>query len=75
MGQLTLQKPYLCRYYYGHAKFDSVVQLQERLNEVEPTSMLNPDGFFGEQTQETVKRYQQRMRIRVDGFHFFATIQ
>lgn len=67
MGQLTLQNPYLCRYYYGHAKFDSVVQLQERLNEVEPTSMLNPDGFFGEQTQETVKRYQQRMRIRVDG--------
>lgn len=67
MGQLTLQNPYLCRYYYGHAKFDSVVQLQERLNEVEPTSMLNLDGFFGEQTQETVKRYQQRMRIRVDG--------
>lgn len=67
MGQLTLQNPYLCRYYYGHAKFDSVVQLQERLNEVEPTSMLNLDGFFGEQTQETVKRYQERKRIRVDG--------
>ena len=67
MGLLILQNPYLCRNYYEHAKFDSVVQLQERLNEVEPTSMLNPDGFFGEQTQETVKRYQERKRIRVDG--------
>ena len=67
MGHLSLQNPYLCRYHYGHAKYDSVVQLQERLNEVEPTSMLIPDGYFGEKTHDAVIKYQQRMRIRVDG--------
>ena len=67
MGQLILQSPYLCRYYYGHAKFDSVIQLQEKLNELEPTSMLEVDGYFGCQTEETVKRYQESHGLLVDG--------
>lgn len=75
MGQLILQNPYLCRNYYEHAKFDSVVHLQERLNEVEPTSMLTPDGYFGEKTHETLKRYQQRMGIKADGVVGPETIQ
>lgn len=66
MGELSLQHPYLCRYYYGQNQYDSVRQLQEVLNE-KCLSNLSVDGYFGRATEEVVKEHQRMNNLRVDG--------
>lgn len=66
MEKLSLQHPYLCRYYYGYNQYDSVRRLQEILNE-KCLSNLSVDGYFGRATEEAVKEYQRINNLRVDG--------
>lgn len=66
MGQLALQNPYLCRYYYGYNQYESVRQLQEVLNEKSHCN-LSVDGYFGSLTEEAVKEYQRSNKLLVDG--------
>lgn len=66
MGELSLQQPYLCRYYYGYNQYDSVRRLQEVLNE-KCLSNLPVDGYFGRATEEAVKEHQRANNLRVDG--------
>ncbi len=69
MAQLSLQQPYLCRYYYGFNEYETVKQLQKELNEVTPSlkHRLEVDGYFGRLTEETVKEYQESRGLRIDG--------
>ncbi len=66
MGELSLQHPYLCRYYYGYNQYDSVRRLQEVLNE-KYLCNLSVDGYFGRATEEAVKEHQRMNNLRIDG--------